>query len=403
MTVKITKCSINTIKVAHAVLVSPKGDEGLRKSPMTCEHIYKEVKQMTLNFAAARVIVQAAQTYADVFPEPREIKTRYRRLMKVIHPDRVSADNQLQATELVTALTRFYESAQTALGSGTYGVDTSVVVMTSRHGTHRLEREQSDYCDITAGFRSQSHVGDDDYDTFVKIARTPSDNDLLISETSALRLLRDTAGDEFRSFYPELIDSFVAANDRRRLQVNVVQLMDGFYNLDEIRAFRPHGLSPLHAAWIWRRLLWALGGAHKVGLIHGAVLPQHVVVHPKMHGVLLVDWCYSQQAVDQTFAPIKAIVGNRQAWYPTSVSEKKEPSHRLDTVMAARTMCFLLGGDGVSMAMPDTVPSAMKRYLVRITSGVNDSSALELLAQFDELLQQLGSPYYPRRYRELTL
>jgi hypothetical protein len=358
---------------------------------------------MTLSFAAAQEIVQSAHRYTDVFPEPCEIKTRYRRLMKVIHPDRVSPRHQGLATDLVAQLARFYDAAQAAHRANTYGVDSPVVVMTSRHGTHRLDAEQGDYCDMTAGFRSHSKVRGSEHETFVKIARTPSDNDLLLSEASTLRLLRDTAGDEFRMFFPELVDSFVTANDRRRLQVNVVQWMDGFYNLDEIRTLRPQGLSPLHTAWIWRRLLWALGGAHGAELIHGAVLPQHIIVHPKMHGVLLVDWCYSQQSIGGSFEPIKAIVGSRRDWYPSAVTEKKAPSHQVDTTMAARTMCYLLGGDAVSMKMPDAVPTAMKRYFVRITSGVNVGSAFELLAQFDELLQQLGSPYFPRRYRELTL
>jgi hypothetical protein len=358
---------------------------------------------MTLSFMDAQEIVQSARRYTDVFPEPDEIKTRYRRLMKVIHPDRVSPNHQGLATDLVALLARFYESAQGAQSEGTYGVDSPVVVMTSRHGSHRLDREQSDYCDMTVGFRAYSQVRGTEYDTFVKIARTPSDNDLLLTEASALRLLRDTAGDEFSKFYPELVDSFVTAHDRRRLKVNVVQWMDGFYNLDEIRTLRPQGLSPLHTAWIWRRLLWALGGAHGAELIHGAVLPQHIIVHPKMHGVLLVDWCYSQQAVGGSFEPIKAIIGSRRGWYPSAVTEKKAPSYQIDTIMAARTMCYLLGGDAVSMKMPDAVPTAMKRYFVRITSGVNVGSAFELLAQFDELLQQLGSPYFPRRYRELSL
>ena len=53
------------------------------------------------------------------------------------------------------------------------------------------------------------------------------------------------------------------------------------------------GVDPRDAAWMWRRLLVALGFAHRAGVLHGAVLPEHVLIHPGEHGLVLVDWCYS--------------------------------------------------------------------------------------------------------------
>ena len=44
---------------------------------------------------------------------------------------------------------------------------------------------------------------------------------------------------------------------------------------------------------MWRRLLVGLGWAHRAGVVHGAVLPEHVLIHPAEHGLVLVDWCYS--------------------------------------------------------------------------------------------------------------
>jgi len=36
-----------------------------------------------------------------------------------------------------------------------------------------------------------------------------------------------------------------------------------------------------------RGLLKALAGAHRIGLVHGAVVAENVLVHPEKHGVVL--------------------------------------------------------------------------------------------------------------------
>ena len=38
---------------------------------------------------------------------------------------------------------------------------------------------------------------------------------------------------------------------------------------------------------MWRRLLVAVGAAHRAGVIHGAVLPEHVMIHPPEFDELL--------------------------------------------------------------------------------------------------------------------
>ena len=32
------------------------------------------------------------------------------------------------------------------------------------------------------------------------------------------------------------------------------------------------------------------GEAHINGVIHGAVLPEHLLIHPEFHGLVLIDW-----------------------------------------------------------------------------------------------------------------
>ncbi len=359
---------------------------------------------MSTDFATTCQRIESAQWYGDIFTTADEHSTKlaYRRLMKTIHPDRVDMQYQHRASECVAALSRFYDEACGAVLAGTFGSRPTIAVLTSRRGVHNLTNVQK-HTDMTNGYHAISTIDGDDIVTMIKVSTNPKDNDLLSNEALALKHLSETTDKEFTKFYPQLIDTFMIAEGRRRLQANTLTYMEGFYNLREVRHYRPDGLHPLDAAWMWRRMLWALGGVHDAGVIHGAVLPQHIIVHPKMHGVLLVDWCYSVLSRDKTYSPIKAIVGDCKSWYPLGVIAKKEPTYQVDLMMAARTVVYLLGGDAVSMTMPSSVPMSIQRYLVKITSGVNTGNAFELLWQFDELLQQLGAPYHPRRYREFIL
>ncbi len=358
------------------------------------------------DFESARQVLESAISYVTVFTEADEkaMKATYRQLMRFVHPDRVDAAQQKLAAELVTKLGAFYQDAQTAARVGSFGRVPADAILTSVKASHVVISEMPQFCDMTKGLRAKSDIkGLGEMDTFIKITRAPRDNDLMAREAAALTHLRDSAGSDFVMFYPELVDGFGVMNGRMRLRANVVAYLDGFLNLEELRQHRPDGLHPLDASWIWRRLLWALGGAHEIGVVHGAILPRHVMIHPRMHGVVLVDWCYSAIKTDDVYPPLSALVSDRRSWYPPGALAKQPLSERTDLMMAARVMCYLLGGDPTSLTMTSRVPDAMQRYIIDIVRGTSTHSAFQLLAQFDALLQTLGKPYYPRVYRELVL
>lgn len=363
---------------------------------------------MAINFDQASELLRSARTYVDVFggdsaTDATALKRRYREVMRVVHPDRVAAHQRDSANELVVLLGRLYETAKDAYQTGSYGHVKPLATFTSQMATHEATAELATYCDISTMYQATSvFSGGESYETLLKVSRTPRDNDLFEQETRALRLL-GTTDSKHVMFYPHLRDAFGVRDGKRRLKVNVIDELDGFINLEQVRRLRPAGLHLLDAAWIWRRMLWALDGAHKAGVVHGAVLPRHIIIHPVLHSVVLVDWCYSVSSYDHgQFGSLRAVVGDKRSWYPTSVFEKKPVTPGLDLSMAARTMVYLLGGDPVSMTMSGEVPVLAQRHLHRIGAG-QEKSAIELLEQFDDLLQTLGAPYYPRAYRELKL
>ena len=114
-------------------------------------------------------------------------------------------------------------------------------------------------------------------------------------------------------------------------------------------------------AWMWRRLLIALGFAHTCGMIHGAVLPSHVLIQPEQHGLVLIDWSYAVSN-PATGDYIPAIVTEYQAWYPAEVLAKEPPSPSTDLYMGAMCMIYLLGGDPVTGAMPESTPKRIQSF-----------------------------------------
>lgn len=350
---------------------------------------------MTDEFRQVAGRIHDATSYRDVFLSADSvlIKATYRKFARILHPDRVASDCKVEASLVFDKLTGLYQAASQALQDGRFYESSPSLVFDSATMRHEVSTELRRYFDMTTGYRARSTKGVTVTDSIIKVAQVPADNELLAAEADALKLLAGI-GDEHVMFFPELLDSFAVADGRRRLRANAIARLDGFVNLEEVRGRYPDGLHPLDMAWVWRRILWALGGAHEIGVLHGALVPSNILIHPTMHGVVLADWCYSVVKVDTTYPPLKAIVGARRDWYSQNILQCKTPTTAHDVALAARSMQFLM--EGVDM------PDLMRQYFVRCASGNESRSAYELLAQFDTILEHLGAPYYPRLFRPLN-
>ncbi len=65
----------------------------------------------------------------------------------------------------------------------------------------------------------------------------------------------------------------------------------GFWgSLADVMHSTPAGIDPRHAVWIWRRILEVLAFVHANGWTHGDLSPEHLLVHPRDHGVLIIGW-----------------------------------------------------------------------------------------------------------------
>lgn len=242
-----------------------------------------------------------------------------------------------------------------------------------------------------------------------KVARDACSNAMVINESAVLRRLHAAPGaEQFIPFIPRVADTLgMADGSTPARQANILQMHEGIasleelYTLDEVVFHYPRGLDPRHVAWIWRRVLTVLGFAHSNQVTHSAVLPMHVLIEPRGHKLVLIDWC-AAAAGDAGLQPVRVIAAGYIPWYKRQGALLKPPTGALDIGLGARCMIELLGGDPVSGQLPASVDPALARYFSRCLSldAAPSPDAWKLLDDFDRLIEALWGP---RKYVALEL
>ncbi len=203
----------------------------------------------------------------------------------------------------------------------------------------------------------------------VKLARSPADNHRIDREAAALRRLERGRDPRYPPYAPTLLDRqlYFDLSAGAERHANVIERLDGFVTLAEVKEAHSAGLDPRDAAWMWRRLLAAIGFAHRAGVAHGAVAPEHVLIHPASHGLVLVDWCYAS----------------------------REPGARaLDIRLASRCVTGLMG----ELAPLPLVNFARSCALPKFDRRSSD--AWSLIRELDAVVERL---YGPRGFRPFAM
>lgn len=328
--------------------------------------------------------VEAARTPGDLFTDADAARSTYRRLARILHPDVNAGDPR--AEQAFARLSELWNQYNHGPSGVRHPAD--------RDGRLIYETKRNTYAvhDLIAkGDISNVYLTSYVPDTFssavksgaLKMPRSPANSDLVVNEIEALKQLKEGVSEPYQMYHPTTVDSFLhqdKTNGKRRRAI-ITEHLDGFISLRDVLDAYPTGISGRHVAWIARRLWVAMDTAHVAGRVHGAVFPEHVMIHPTMHGVVLVDWSYSQEKGEKLTSAVPSYL--KQGWYGKNY--EKPLDHRLDVHQAAYTLESLLG---VQEARPFRAFFNGCRVASAPTAG-------ELFVEFDELLTRI---YGQRKY-----
>ena len=204
----------------------------------------------------------------------------------------------------------------------------------------------------------------------VKVLRAASDADLLDREWDALAALHasevDGSAEASRRLPAPVRRGRLAGGGGPGLPSVVFRARSGFVDtFDDVMRAYPAGVDGRHAVWMWRRVLELLSWVHRAGWAHGAVLPQHIVVHARDHGAMLVGWSCAARL--DARAPLPVVSPAAHAYYAPALLEGAPPSAATDIVMSARCVARLLGGS--AERVPASVPAPLAEIVEAHAAG----------------------------------
>jgi hypothetical protein len=229
----------------------------------------------------------------------------------------------------------------------------------------------------------------------LKVLRDEADLPMLDQEWNALSVLQGSTAAGADAIIPRLPQAIArgeirgGAHDGKH--AGLLRFARGFdHTLEAVRAAHPRGVDAHSGVWMWRRLLETLAFVHASGFVHGAVLPQHLLIEHGEHGLRLVGFGCAARSGD----PLAAVVKRYDSFYPADLLSKARLSAEHDVAMSARSIAYVLGADDGGK-VPAHVPAALRAVLHRAAKGEITMSAWELREHVGQVGTELfGAPSF---------
>jgi serine/threonine protein kinase len=340
---------------------------------------------------------------------------------------------------------------------------TDIMIETVAKRTFHLARKlfSGDIADFYSAYGA-SHPHGAQEKVLAKIARDPRDNDLLANEIAILNALypKGQKNEKFYRYLPRVVDTAWLPDHHLAM---FLPYYEGYVSLADIIAAYPGGIDFRDMVWMYKRLLAGLGFVGARMVVHGAVLPTHVLVHPTEHGAKIIDWSYALNFAalakpadpvvdsvpaaddkhlgrwellrqnlysgadpisDNPIGPpqdpnqmfVKAISVDYAGYYAPEVLRKETPSPATDIFQAAKCAVALLGGNIETNQLPPKImhgsegnidPDRARTQLQAFFQGSlfpnprkRPQDAWQVHEDFDKLL---GSLVGPSKYRAFSM
>jgi serine/threonine protein kinase len=281
----------------------------------------------------------------------RHLETCYKSLIKTYHPDNFASQpaEQHSAAEITKLLNALKQRAVIKIKRNLYGEArqpelreyTSVIRTAQREYFVTELRLEGELADIYHAYYSDPiDLLKPWKEAVIKIIANPAGNPLAANELAFYQHLTHFC-------FPAYLDHFQIDGKRA---IVLAYVSDGCDLLELRRRYQAKysspGLPQEHLFWILDRFLCALGLLHENGILHGNLQPDNLLVQPKTHNGLLIDFLHchiapSPDAVQDVVNPAYCA--------PEVFTHRFKPHPVSDIYALGRCMIELLGGHGDSL------------------------------------------------------
>jgi serine/threonine protein kinase len=314
-------------------------------------------------------------------------ETTFKQLRTRLHPDKFQPDADMvaRATAVYPKLQQLWDMSQ--------AVPTIVSGAAIKLELHDKIGEGDVSEVFTAISTEPQTIGKLKTQSFlVKLPRVHGAEPYLDTERKRLTTLAKAAQNTtYAHYFPEVFTTVKHDGYKGSPGTVFVYPVNGeHFTLASIRDKHPNGLDGWHICWMFRRLLTALGFVHRQGLVHGAVLPQHILIEPLSHGLQLCGWIHSVEKGGL----IKIVPQSHKDMYPNEVTSKKYAGPETDIYMAANVMLRVSDS-----RMPHKLKQFLKSLLLT-SPGMRPNDAFKLEEEFVVLMD---SVYGKRQFVSLEV
>lgn len=170
------------------------------------------------------------------------------------------------------------------------------------------------------------------------------------------------------------------------------------HTLADVMRVHPNGVSVQTAIWMWKRLLDLSGWIHRTGYVHGGLLPAHLLIHARDHGMAFLGM---SRAV-KIGTPLRYVSSGLESYYPEDIQREHGPMHPYhDIIMGSRCIFRVFSGYENGKMNFGTTPVPLFDLL---TEASNSNSPYEdawaLKNRLDALSREL---FGPPKYHKFTM
>jgi len=127
-------------------------------------------------------------------------------------------------------------------------------------------------------------------------------------------------------------------------------------------------------------------------MVHGAVLPPHLLIQENEHGMRLVDYSCCGRIGEK----VQTVSKGFESFYPQVKQSKLALTPQLDLAMSARCMAAALGGNPENVSLPSEVPAPFAKIVQRIAqikpTGTPSEDAWNIREELGEMAKKVYGP-----------